>query len=317
MCLNTELYGCSGEQAQPSAPTPLLQASGMCIKPQRGKCQPPDGTILVLTKSKPCDQPFMQFTLSADGTLKHHCSGKMVCQRKPAQGKRCELMISSKCQPQDAKFERTAAHSLRHKPTGKCLHLYGGAPAEGVECCLWQGCDEERTKVTFMKQDCALSLGISRGDVRDNQLTASSTLSDEWLPKYARLNGPKAWCGKPNDKSDKDEYLQIDLGKVQMVTRVAVEGKEWDLVEGYYLWYSQDGKEWKAYSESGDKLEANSYCHLGKCADTADTQCSDLWGGTARSAGKACWEKYNSEGTPYGTCDAAKPKPCAKRLDDP
>ena len=80
----------------------------MCIKPQRGKCQPPDGTILVLTQTKPCDQPFMQFTLSADGTLKHHCSGKMVCPRKPAQGKRCELMISSKCQPQDAKFERTA-----------------------------------------------------------------------------------------------------------------------------------------------------------------------------------------------------------------
>lgn len=62
----------------------------------------------MLTKTKPCDQPFMQFTLSADGTLKHHCSGKMVCPRKPAQGKRCELMISSKCQPQDAKFERTA-----------------------------------------------------------------------------------------------------------------------------------------------------------------------------------------------------------------
>ncbi len=44
------------------------------------------------------------------------------------------------------------AHSLRHKPTGMCLHLYGMAPREGVECCLWQGCDEERTKVTFMKQ---------------------------------------------------------------------------------------------------------------------------------------------------------------------
>lgn len=94
--------------AQPSAPTPLLQASGMCIKPQRGNCRPPDGTILVLTQTKPCNQPFMQFTLSADGTLKHHCSGKMVCPRKPARGKRCELMISSKCQPQDAKFERTA-----------------------------------------------------------------------------------------------------------------------------------------------------------------------------------------------------------------
>ena len=42
-----------------------------------------------------------------------------------------------------------------------------------------------------------------------------------------------------------------------MVTRVAIQGKEWDLVEGYYLWYSQDGKQWKAYSESGDKLQAN------------------------------------------------------------
>lgn len=67
---------------------------------------------------------------------------------------------------------------------------------------------------SYISADCALSLGISRGDVKDNQLTASSTLSDEWLPKYARLNGRKAWCGKPNDKSDKDEYLQIDLGKV-------------------------------------------------------------------------------------------------------
>lgn len=44
------------------------------------------------------------------------------------------------------------AHSLRHKSTGKCVHLYGASPREGVECCLWQGCDEERTKVNFMKQ---------------------------------------------------------------------------------------------------------------------------------------------------------------------
>ena len=36
-----------------------------------------------------------------------------------------------------------------------------------------------------------------------------------------------------------------------------MQGKEWDLVEGYYLWFSQDGKQWKVYSEGGDKLEAN------------------------------------------------------------
>ena len=46
-----------------------------------------------------------------------------------------------------------------------CLHLYGGAPREGVECCLWQGCDEERTKVTFMKQGkrCVPSIGVRAG----------------------------------------------------------------------------------------------------------------------------------------------------------
>ncbi len=52
------------------------------------------------------------------------------------------------------------------------------------------------------------------GNIKDNQLTASSTLSAQWLPKYARLDGRKAWCGNPDDKSDKDEYLQIDLGQV-------------------------------------------------------------------------------------------------------
>ena len=98
--------------AEPSAPTPLLQASGMCIKPQRGNCRPPDGTILTLTQTKPCDKSHMQFTLSADGILKHHCSGKMVCPRKPAKGKWCELMISNRCQPQDATFERTAGKAV-------------------------------------------------------------------------------------------------------------------------------------------------------------------------------------------------------------
>ena len=53
----------------------------------------------------------MQFTLSADGILKHHCSGKMICPRKPAKGKWCELMISNRCHPQDAKFERTAGRT--------------------------------------------------------------------------------------------------------------------------------------------------------------------------------------------------------------
>ena len=54
-----------------------------------------------------------------------------------------------------------------------CVHLYGGNPREGVEVCLWQGCDEDRTKVTFMKQGefgyaglyqliCGLNFGVQQ-----------------------------------------------------------------------------------------------------------------------------------------------------------
>ena len=57
---------------------------------------------------------------------------------------------------------------------------------------------------------------MASGKINDSQITASSTLSYEWLPKFARLNGNKAWCGKPSGKSDKDEYLQIDLGQVSI-----------------------------------------------------------------------------------------------------
>lgn len=59
-----------------------------------------------------------------------------------------------------------------------------------------------------------------------------------------------------------------------MVTRVAIQGKEWDLIEGYYLWYSQDGKQWKAYSEGGDKLEANVRVYSSDFSLSSETQIS-------------------------------------------
>lgn len=42
-----------------------------------------------------------------------------------------------------------------------------------------------------------------------------------------------------------------------MITRVTMKGYEWDLVEGFYLWYSEDGKMWTVYSEGGDEQEAD------------------------------------------------------------
>lgn len=65
--------------------------------------------------------------------------------------------------------------------------------------------------------DCVFFFGILCGDVKDNQLIVLFIFSGEWLFKYVCFNGCKVWCGKLNDKSDKDEYLQIDFGKVWFV----------------------------------------------------------------------------------------------------
>ena len=82
--------------------------------------------------------------------------------------------------------------------------------AASLHCCRYS------SPLLLICLDCVVSLGMASGKINDSQITASSTLSDEWLPKFARLNGNKAWCGKPSGKSDKDEYLQIDLGQVSI-----------------------------------------------------------------------------------------------------
>ena len=72
------------------------------------------------------------------------------------------------------------------------------------------------TAVTRGVTSCADGpLGMSNGDIKDWQITASSTYPTSWDPtcheKHSRLyldNG-KAWCAKHRSDS---EWLQIDLG---------------------------------------------------------------------------------------------------------
>lgn len=37
-------------------------------------------------------------------------------------------------------------------------------------------------------------LGMEEGSIEDIQITASSQLSQEWMPRYARLNNQRAWA---------------------------------------------------------------------------------------------------------------------------
>lgn len=94
------------------------------------------------------------------------------------------------------------------------------------------------------------SLGMATGDIKDWQITASSTYPPSWDPscheKYSRLyaeNG-KAWCAK--HRSDA-EWLQIDLGVAAKITGVLTQGRtgkqEW--VSSFMISYSTDAFQWQ------------------------------------------------------------------------
>ena len=74
------------------------------------------------------------------------------------------------------------------------------------------------------------------------------------LPSYGRLNGTRGdgWCA---EKNDKDQWLQVDLGKIIEVCAVAtqgdINGNEW--VIDFKLAYSKssDGR-WQIYKDAND-----------------------------------------------------------------
>jgi hypothetical protein len=112
--------------------------------------------------------------------------------------------------------------------------------------------------ITFIEVSCLVfvngcsdgPLGMSNGDIKDWQITASSTLPSLWdkdcHAKYSRLyedNG-RAWCAKHRSDS---EWLQIDLGVTAKTTGVIIQGragrKEW--VTAFMISYSTDAFQWQ------------------------------------------------------------------------
>lgn len=50
----------------------------------------------------------MEFTLDANGILRHHCSGKKICPENGGTGSGTKIIMSSSCTDAQAKFVRTA-----------------------------------------------------------------------------------------------------------------------------------------------------------------------------------------------------------------
>ncbi|XP_048584529.1 uncharacterized protein LOC5514577 [Nematostella vectensis] len=298
MCMRMEMYGCSTDEVIATAATPLKAYNDYCVVPQNASCSPHEGSRIVFRSGYECKEAYMEFSLDATGILRHTCSGRKVCPEGGGTSKGTRLVIDSSCSDADATFTRTSGKSLKHVRTGYCIHPNGGYPGNEVELLLWSGCDDQRLELWFMKQDCVLPLGLRNGDIPDSQITASSYRSNDF-PYYARLQKSTFWC---TDEEDKNQYLQVDLGEMRTVSRIATQGRgNWyNWVSAYYLFYSQDGQHWTPYSEQG--IHSNSMCYSGQCSERPDTQCRDLWGSAASNGAQGCYDKLNTEALGYGTC---------------
>ncbi|XP_048587808.1 EGF-like repeat and discoidin I-like domain-containing protein 3 [Nematostella vectensis] len=105
--------------------------------------------------------------------------------------------------------------------------------------------------------DCAMgAMGMESGAISDSAITASSYVDNTFttlLPSYGCLNHEKAWVSGPKSPG---EYLQIDLGRVTTVTKVATQGNpNWpeEGTKSYKIRYSTDLSTWKLYREGGQE----------------------------------------------------------------
>ena len=94
--------------------------------------------------------------------------------------------------------------------------------------------------------DCIdLDLGIGSGKIPDNNITASSEISEA---KNGRLNEIKAWCASTGDANP---YLQVHLETIHIVCAVSTQGNpnadQW--IETYTIQVSTDGTTWTNYKE--------------------------------------------------------------------
>ena len=106
----------------------------------------------------------------------------------------------------------------------------------------------------FLVHSCSVPLGVEDERIPDSAFTASSSVDSRHRPSLARLNllsdgkHMGAWCPKVKSRN---QWLQIDLGEITAVTKVATQGRynSADRARTYTLSYSVDGLHWTSYKQ--------------------------------------------------------------------
>lgn len=80
-------------------------------------------------------------------------------------------------------------------------------------------------------------------------VTSSTSVAGQG-PTSARLSGPSCWCAVT---ADQNQYLQVDFGRIMMITGIAVQGNptanSW--VKDFYLDYGMATDSLVTYTEAG------------------------------------------------------------------
>ena len=101
----------------------------------------------------------------------------------------------------------------------------------------------------FYFPECGNALGLEDRTIPDSAITASS---NSHLAVKVRLHGDSSW---PSSRARVGEWLQVDLGRIMIVTKVATQGMgylnhpKW--VTKYKISSSMDQQSWQHYTENG------------------------------------------------------------------
>nr|XP_046265673.1 discoidin domain-containing receptor 2-like isoform X2 [Scatophagus argus] len=107
---------------------------------------------------------------------------------------------------------------------------------------------------------CRYPLGMSGGQIQDEDISASSQWSESTAARFGRLDldngdGDGAWC--PDIMSQPDslkDYLQVDLRSLYFITLVGTQGRHADgmgneFAQRYRIKYSRDGSNWVSWHD--------------------------------------------------------------------
>ncbi|KAL0966799.1 hypothetical protein UPYG_G00300280 [Umbra pygmaea] len=103
---------------------------------------------------------------------------------------------------------------------------------------------------------CRYPLGMTGGQIPDDDISASSQWSESTAARYGRLDfddgdGDGAWCPKIMAEA---EFLQVDLRSLHFITLVGTQGRHADgmgneFAQRYRIKYSRDGTRWVAWQD--------------------------------------------------------------------